>query len=212
MNTEIDGLVLKLKTAFDTKSDILIPSDPTEIKMFYKNITSNVKNIADNYLLNLQTLNDVNKRIKFQAKDYYERYKEIKKNFKKDRKDLKNKNKLLEYESKTTSEETSKTNYNLVEVKNELAFFKNKIGLSEEKENKDEEINLMIDILNSVKLNGVDIYTGLNDTQKASLNEIMDKYKETKDDNFELSKNVNLIDNQNIITEEDMVIYFFILG
>ena len=41
-----------------------------------------INNIGENYDQNLKTLTDINKRIKFQAKDYYDRYYEIKKQFK----------------------------------------------------------------------------------------------------------------------------------
>jgi len=58
-----------------------------------------------------------------------------------------------------------------------LAFFKNKVGIKDDLDQKDEDVLLMADILNDVKNTDIDIYAGLNDTQKASLNEILDRYK-----------------------------------
>jgi hypothetical protein len=87
--------------------------------------------------------------MKFQGKDYYERYKTIKRSFKKERRDLLNKNKMLEYETKLNIDANNRISRG--DVKSELSFFKKKVGLKNDDENKDEDIAMMVDILNSQK-------------------------------------------------------------
>jgi hypothetical protein len=195
MNLDIDTLVGRIKSVFDNQFENLLPSNIKELKIFITTITTQITTICESYSLNLTTIADINKRIKFQAKDYYVRYKELKKNFKKERKELKNKNKMLEFESKHNLDENIKIGLELGDVKNELAFFKNKIGIKDIPQHKDEDILMMVDILNSVK-SEIDIYAELADTQKASLNEILEKYKENESENEK-----NKVNNQIILSE-----------
>jgi uncharacterized protein YqgV (UPF0045/DUF77 family) len=179
MNIDIDNLINRIKLVFENKIDTILPEEPAEIKNFIGDVTNQIHLISENYTQNLLTFSDINKRIKFQAKDYYERYKEAKKKLRRDRRDLKNKNKLVEYENRMNVDENYKIQAQLEEVKNELNFFKNKLGIRDPGINRDEDLLLMVDILNSVKINGdFDITSGLDDTQKASLGEIIEKYSE----------------------------------
>lgn len=207
MNIDIDSLVDKIKNIYENKIDEILPKDPVELKKFIKTFSTQILNIGENYTQNLLTLNDINKRIKFQAKDYYERYKENKKTFKKERRDLKNKNKLLEYEATNNIEENIKIGKNLEDVKNELNFFKHKIGVKDENLNRDDDLLLMVDILNSVK-HSEDLTLGLDDTQKASLVEILGKYDEGAGDKKNLLSNgerdVNEDFNDNIGKDENL--------
>jgi hypothetical protein len=98
----------------------------------------------------------------------------MKRQFLTDRRELKSKNQQLEIDSKVNIEDNIKIHNNLGELRNELAFFKNKIGIKEE--NADEEIQIMTDILESVK-DQFDIYEGLNDEEVNYLNMILGKYK-----------------------------------
>lgn len=201
MNLDIDNLVNKIKVVFENKIDSILPDDPIELKTFINNVTLQINNIAENYSQNLLTLTDINKRIKFQAKDYYERYKEAKRNFKRERRDLKNKNKMLEYETKMNIEENGKIHKNLNDVKNELSFFKNKVGIKDPLLNSDDDLLLMVEILSSVR-GEVDITAGLDEDQKASLEEILEKYRQEGPED-ELKKN---LDNNEIeITEENYI-------
>jgi len=117
MNLEIDVLISKIRVMFDSKIDDLLPTDPTELKNFIQTMTSQINGISENYQQNLLNLSDINKRIKYQAKDYYERYKELKRNFKKERRELKNKNAMLEYETKNNKEENKNIGVILTDVK-----------------------------------------------------------------------------------------------
>lgn len=177
MNLEIDNLVSKIKVIFDNKIDDILPKDPVELKNFIKSFSGQIDNITENYSQNLLTLSDINKRIKFQAKDYYERYKEMKKTFKKERRDLRNKNKMLEQEYKVNQDDNKKISSIVEDFKGEVNFFKHKVGISDSDLPKDDDLTLLVEVLDSLKNSDVDITTGLDDTQKASLFEILEKYR-----------------------------------
>lgn len=181
MNLEIDSLVSKIKVIYENKINELLPTDPQEIKNFLKNFTQQMESISESYSQNLHSLSDINKKIRDQAKDYYLKYKDIKKNFKKERRELKNKNRLLQYEVKNNQEENSRVKSAVEDVKNEINFFKNKVGVKDSNLDKDEDLFLMIDVLNSLKHSDVDITAGLDENQKAAVNEIISKYHEEEE-------------------------------
>ena len=99
------------------------------------------------------------------------------------------------------------------EVKNEIDKFNNKLNLSPN--NKDEETEIMLDILRSLKEKNVDIYEGLNKNQIEFLNEMMkesDDVNNNEDNNLDSQKEgekyanaiediANRIYNQNLISE-----------
>jgi len=65
----------------------------------------------------------------------------------------------------------------------------------------------MVDILNSIKNTEADIYANLNDTQKASLNEILEKYKNSNEEKKN-GKNGNqiILSEENANEEDDIII------
>ena len=127
-------------------------------------------------------------------------------NFVKERKDLKNRNKLLENENKQNNENKLITSNMLNGLKDELSYFKIKTGFGNDNENKDDDVLLMVDMLNDIRSQDIDIYAGLNDSQKASLNEILGRYK-ISEDKVENNTNVNNNANNNPIYD---VIYILI--
>ena len=74
VNNQIDEMITKLRKYFDENSDTVLPSDPEQLRSLLENLTSQVKNISETYSQNLQSMTSINKRLKFQAKDYYDRY------------------------------------------------------------------------------------------------------------------------------------------
>lgn len=129
--------------------------------------------------MNLKTLEEINKRIKFQAKDYYDRYKKIKHQFNRERKELKTKNLNLEHEHKINQQETSKNNVLYGDFVNHLGLFKKKLGLKDVSENQDEDVIQMVQILNTVK-DRVDIYEGLTPEESNQINCLLDFYNDEK--------------------------------
>lgn len=174
------------------------------MKNFIVNITNQINSISNIYTDNLNRFNEVNNKIKEQAKDYYEKYKTMKRQFLTDRRELKAKTQQLQSDSKENLEDNDRINSMLGDVKNELAFFKNKIGIKEE--NADEEIQIMADILDSVK-DEVDIYEGLNNEEINYINMILGKYKaEDKDSPIVLDEPEEEPQQEEERNDEDIII------
>ena len=184
VNLKVDDMINKLRKYFDENSESVLPQEPEKLRHLLETLTTQVKTISETYSQNLQSMASINKRLKFQAKDYYDKYKELKNNYEKEKKEFLMKNKVLECEDKLNKEENAKISKEIDEVKNEIDNFNNKLGLIPNQ--KDEETEIMLDILRSLKDKNVDIYEGLNKNQIDFLNEMM------KEDN-----NNNEINNNN---------------
>ena len=185
VNYQVDDMITKLKKYFDENSDAVLPNQPEKLRSLLESLTNQVKSISETYSQNLQSMASINKRLKFQAKDYYDRYKELKKNYEKEKKEFLMKNKVLECEDKLNKEENSKISKEINEVKNEIDFFNNKLGLVPE--HKDEETEIMLDILKSLKEKNVNIYEGLSKDQIEFLDEAMNENvnnNDNEDDNL----------------------------
>ena len=205
VNSRIDEMITKLRKYFDENSDTVLPSDPEQLRLLLENLTSQVKNISETYSQNLQSMTSINKRLKFQAKDYYDRYKELKKTFDKERREFQMKKKVIQCEEKLNQDESDKRGKEIAEVKNELEFFQKKLGMNQD--SKDTEI--MIDILKSLKEKKIDIYERLSKDQAEFINEILNEKKEDADasnDSIEGEKFAKAIEdianriyNQNLI-------------
>ena len=207
VNSQIDEMITKLRKYFDENSDTVLPSDPEQLRLLLENLTSQVKNISETYSQNLQSMTSINKRLKFQAKDYYDRYKELKKTFDKERREFQMKKKVIQCEEKLNQDESDKIGKEIAEVKNELEFFQKKLGMNQD--SKDGETEIMIDILKSLKEKKIDIYERLSKDQAEFINEILNEKKEDADasnDSIEGEKFAKAIEdianriyNQNLI-------------
>ena len=105
------------------------------------------------------------------------------------------KNKVLECEDKLNKEENSKISKEIDEVKNEIDIFNNKLGLSPNQ--KDEETEIMLDILRSLKEKNVDIYEGLNKNQIEFLNEMMKESDNVNNMDLNNNNSNNINNNYN---------------
>ena len=163
VNLKVDDMISKLRKYFDENSESVLPQEPEKLRNLLETLTTQVKTISETYSQNLQSMASINKRLKFQAKDYYDKYKELKK------------------------KENNKISKEIDEVKIEIDIFNNKLGLSPNQ--KDEETEIMLDILRSLKEKNVDIYEGLNKNQIDFLNEMM---KESDNiNNMDMNNNGN---------------------
>lgn len=171
INTQVDGLISKLKKYFDDNSDEIFPDDSNQLRGLLESLTSEVKTISETYSQNLQSMSNVNKKLKVQAKDYYEKYKELKSLFDKERREYQTKCKEIKEEKIKSEEEKMKIGKEISDVKNELNTFQKKLGMSQN--NKDDETEIMIDILKSLKEKGVNIFEGLSKEQIEFINEVL---------------------------------------
>ena len=187
VNLKVDDMISRLRKYFDENSESVLPQEPEKLRHLLETLTTQVKTISETYSQNLQSMASINKRLKFQAKDYYDKYKELKNTYEKEKKEFLMKNKVLECEDKLNKEENNKISKEIDEVKNEIDLFNNKLGLSPNQ--KDEETEIMLDILRSLKEKNVDIYEGLNKNQIDFLNEMMKESDNTN--NMDLNNNLN---------------------
>lgn len=179
-----------------------MPKDPKEIKFFIQNLSDLINQIALNYTSNIQAITEANKKIRNEAKDYYERYKELKKDFKIRRRDLKLKNADFNEKMKENEEENKEVGKNLEDLKLELNFFKQLIGID-----KDNDVILMANILDSLK-GSCNIYENLTNEQVDIVNEAMQNYVAAKDDSDERSSDKDEVftykKDEDRITEDEM--------
>ena len=195
VNLKVDDMISRLRKYFDENSESVLPQEPEKLRQLLETLTTQVKTISETYSQNLQSMASINKRLKFQAKDYYDKYKELKTNYEKEKKEFLMKNKVLECEDKLNKEENNKISKEIDEVKNEIDLFNNKLGLSPNQ--KDEETEIMLDILRSLKEKNVDIYEGLNKNQIDFLNEMM---KESDNQNMDIN---NMNNNNNDMPKDN---------
>lgn len=132
VNSEMNEFVSKIKIMFDEKFDQILPSNNEELKLFVNKIAKQIQLIAENYISNLEQLQEINQKIKHQAKIYYEKYKEKKREFNRERKELKKKNQQLEEEIHDNVEENKQVKVKFDDFKSELNYFKSLIGFKDE--------------------------------------------------------------------------------
>ena len=194
VNLKVDDMINRLRKYFDENSETVLPQEPNKLRNLLETLTTQVKTISETYSQNLQSMASINKRLKFQAKEYYEKYKELKENYEKEKKEFLDKRKEIENEEKLKKDENNKIAKEIEEVKNEIDIFNNKLGLPPNQ--KDEETEIMLDILRSLKEKNVDIYEGLNKNQIEFLKEMLTE----PDTNLDM--NNNAVNNNNYMQNE----------
>ena len=197
VNLKVDDMINRLRKYFDENSENVLPHEPEKLRNLLETLTTQVKNISETYSQNLQSMASINKRLKLQSKEYYDKYKELKDNYEKEKKDFLIKYKESEKENELNKQENNKISKEIDEVKNEIDLFNNKLNLPFNQ--KDEETEIMLDIIRSLKEKNVDIFEGLNKNQIEFLNEMLQESDNT-------NNNDNVINNnymQNDIHKEN---------
>ena len=197
VNLKVDDMINRLRKYFDENSESVLPQEPEKLRNLLETLTTQVKTISETYSQNLQSMASINKRLKFQAKDYYDKYKELKDKYEKEKKDFLIKYKESEKEKELNRQENNKISKEIEEVSNEIDLFNNKLGLPPNQ--KDEETEIMLDIIRTLKEKNVDIYEGLNKNQIDFLNEML-----IESDNNINNININNNINNNVINNNYM--------
>lgn len=160
-----------------------------------------INQIAINYSSNIQAITEANLKIRNEAKDYYQRYKELKKDFKIRRRDLKMKNADFDEKMKENESENKECGNNLEDLKLELNFFKQLIGID-----KENDVIVMANILDSLK-GSVDIYENLSQEHVDVVNEALNNYvakEEVEEKPSEKEEAFAFKDDEDRITEDEM--------
>ena len=187
VNLKVDDMINRLRKYFDENSENVLPHEPEKLRNLLETLTTQVKNISETYSQNLQSMASINKRLKLQSKEYYDKYKELKDNYEKEKKDFLIKYKESEKENELNKQENNKISKEIDEVKNEIDLFNNKLGLPLNQ--KDEETEIMLDIIKTLKEKNVDIYEGLNKNQVEFLNEMLQESDNSNDINDNVINN-----------------------
>ena len=85
VNLKVDDMINRLRKYFDENSENVLPQEPEKLRHLLETLTTQVKTISETYSQNLQSMASINKKLKSQAKDYYDKYKELKENYEKER-------------------------------------------------------------------------------------------------------------------------------
>ena len=88
VNLKVDDMINRLRKYFDENSENVLPHEPEKLRNLLETLTTQVKNISETYSQNLQSMASINKRLKLQSKEYYDKYKELKDNYEKEKKDF----------------------------------------------------------------------------------------------------------------------------
>lgn len=132
VNEEMNDFIGKIKLLFEEKFEQILPSNNEELRLYVNKITKQIQLIAENYISNLEQLQDINQKIKLQAKIFFNKYKDRKQDFNRDRKELKKKNQKLEEEINSNIEENKQVKGKFEDFKGELNYFKSLIGIKED--------------------------------------------------------------------------------
>jgi hypothetical protein len=186
MNIGIDTLLDKLREIADSRMDELIPQDPEQMKVFIEDYSNKINTISQTYFRNLKTLSEINNGLRFQAKDFYEKYKEIKKNFTIERRDLKKRMLAVDSQIAANIEENSQIHTKLDDIRNEVYYFKNLIGAEDDSVYREEDYQVMLGLINNVKRQGVDVFEGLDEKEQEELSIVLQRYQ----------RDLELIDNE----------------
>ena len=178
MNIGIDTLLEKIKSLTYNRLDEIIPQDPEDMKIFIEDYANKVGVISQSYFRNLKTLSEINNGLKFQAKDFYEKYKELKKSFVLERRDLKSKLIAMDNQTAANIEENNRLHSKLEDLRTEVQFFSHEIGAEDDAVYKEEDYQVMLAIINNVTRNGGDVYDGLNEKERKELQKVMNKYQQ----------------------------------
>lgn len=185
MDIGIENLLDKLREIAENNIDELIPNDPEQLKSFIEEYSNKINILSQTYFRNLKTLSEINNGLKFQAKDFYEKYKETKKNFTIERRDLKKKMLAVDTQIAANVEENKQIYNNLDDMRNEVHYFKSRIGAEDDNVYREEDFQVMLGIINSVKRQGVDVFEGLDDREIDELKLVLNRYQRE----LELSEN-----------------------
>lgn len=138
----------------------------------YVSINEGMKKISDQYIKCISEISAMNAQIRKDAKEFYNEYSKEKEKFNSERKEMSNKNKKLEAEVQVNIKNNKSLQEAILKEKLENKTLKVKYA---DQINNDNDINTMIDILNTFKFFNVDIGKGLQKEESEHLNEILSK-------------------------------------
>ena len=200
----IEGLKLLLQNDYKN----ILPNDFVKLRQLNEILYGKYIDLSNAYNETLYSITSLNEEIRQQAKKYYEEYKLLKKDVYNGRIELKKQNEELQLEIKDNNQE----NINIKEVIDkyisEKKQFKNLLGINEE-ENKEEKINktneydILINLLNNLSEKGYDLFKDINLTEEEikiikdlNIKNKNDKKESNKKEEKEMKDDYNNLENK----------------
>ena len=118
----------QIKNLIDNDYQRILPNDLEQLKTFNKNLYNKYREIGNRYNDIIKAINSKNEDIRNKAINYWNNYKELKKNLYKKRLDLKNNKNNLEKEKNKNNSENEEISKNFQKYKNEKEIFLNKLS------------------------------------------------------------------------------------
>lgn len=145
------------------------------------NIYTLLNFISQTYIDNINSLKILNTKVRSSAIDYYEKYKNLKKDFLKKRRELQSKTKEFEETTKNNVLDNQELKRDINDFRSETKYFKEKaqIEVSEDKQ----DINEIAEILDSL-VQDVNIFEGLENNEALEVSNAMNSLLKEKN-NYE---------------------------
>ena len=118
----------QIKNLIENDYQRILPNDLEALKTFNKNLYNKYREIGIKYYDIIKSINSKNEDIRNKAINYWNNYKELKKNLHKKRLDLKNNKNNLEKEKTKNNAENEEVAKNFQKYKNEKEIFLNKLS------------------------------------------------------------------------------------
>ena len=196
-------------------TDLFIPDNIEEQRRIYFKILNESNNLSKEYNEQINSIRRINKELKEKTKQIHLKYVLEKEKYNNEKKEYIKKSSSFNKELNLQKEkmEKLKTNYDKILNKEKEINEKYNLNLIEIPDNKD--INIMIDILNTLKKSNLDITKKLNKKEAFELNEILKKrdFTYSNDNKNENNENEEEYDNDPIVSSiEEIVNRNFIMN
>lgn len=212
INMKIEKIMIKTENILNKvdkwKANEHLTKDITKQRELYTSLNNGIKKISDEYIKCIKDINSMNSKIRTDAKAFYKEYTLEKEKFLNERKIMFNKNKKLENDIQENIKSNSVLVENIIKAKLDNQTLKVKYA---DRISNDNDINTMIDILNTFKFFNVDISKGLNKEDSENLTKILQRrnkilYNLTTNNTINNIANNKNLENFNVEEESEKII------
>lgn len=131
INKEMDEFIKNIKVIFDEKFADVLPTNNEELKIYINKIIKQIQLLSDGYVHNIEQMQEINSKIRYQARIYFEKFRDKKNDFKKERKELNKKTMAFEMELTDNANDIKSIKEKFEDFRGEMSYLKTKIGISQ---------------------------------------------------------------------------------
>ena len=207
----------QIKNLIENEYQRILPTDINSLKKFNEALYNKYRDLGDQYNEIIKNINSKNEDIRKKAINYWNNYKELKKNLYKKRMELKNNKMKLENEKNKNNAENEEISKNFQKLKNDKELILNKLsnggGINDANNlavissgTNNSDIKMLSDAVKKISSLGYDIIDGmkLNEEERKLLSVILginlcDNIKNEEEENEKSEKeNMEYYDENNI--------------